>query len=409
MERKSLIAERVLRGKQTFKRSLHTSATRQDEQRKPLDSTSSIPEPPSEAAAQPSPENHPLPNLPSQTAQHRWHSAQRLSHLMDTLLARASLASQRINTYTGTDYTGIEALRQQITSQESTVKDRHAAVEAARTSHREAHAKQSGAQKEIVSLLERKSSWSPADLERYMGLVRSEHSLESDVGTAKDGLQAAERELEESRSLLERLERKQYHEEQIWSDTIRRNSTWVTFGLMGVNIVLLLAQIAIFEPYRRRKIVREVKVALDEKAAGAGVLAPVREVERQVDEVVEPAAGKDVEAIEMAVADDRARLSENAAPKQDEAGRTALAAGEVLPEEARKVEGGAPVPAQPAMPRQPPETWTGSWEAALEGLQDLFSERIVQIKKVDLTTVALQGAATGVAAMGILFVMFRPR
>lgn len=240
-----------------------------------------------------------------------------------------------------------------------------------------------------------------------MGLVRSEHSLEADVGTAKDGLQAAERELEEARSLLERLERKQYHEEQVWSDTIRRNSTWVTFGLMGVNIVLLLAQIAIFEPYRRRKIVREVKVALDEKAAMA-VSAPVptKEVERQVDEVVEP-AGASAEAMEKIVVRDEARMSEHAqlpTAKQD-AGNTALAAGELLPEEAVRVE--HDVPKQPT-PKHA-DTWTGSWEATLESLQDLFSERMIQIKKVDLTTVALQGAATGFAAMGLLFVMFRPR
>ena len=105
-----------------------------------------------------------------------------------------------------------------------------------------------------------------------------------------------------------------------------------------------------------------------------------------------------------AAAQDKAKIE----PVREEAGKTALAAGEVLPEEAVKVEQAAPQAVHPAISRHP-ETWTGSWEAALESLQDLFSERMIQVKKVDLTTVALQGAATGFAAMGILFVMFRPR
>lgn len=345
---------------------------------------------------------------------------------MDTLLARASIASQRINTYTGTDYTGIEALRTRIIDQESSVKERHSAVENARSRHREAHAKQSGAQKEIVSLLERKSSWSPGDLERYMGLVRSEHSLEADVSTAKDDLQAAERELEESRSKLERLERKQYHEEQIWSDTIRRNSTWVTFGLMGVNIVLLLAQIAIFEPYRRRKIVREVKSALDEKAAGTSTaggstaVAPARtatstaggpqiqKVDWGVDENGQPTVKIHVWHPDPG-ASEQESTEMTPTGQTDEPSKASLAEseGEALSAGAAKVERPS-TPAPPAPP-QHPETWTGSWETALENLQDLFSERIVQVKKVDVTTMALQGAATGFAAMGLLFVMFRPR
>ena len=61
---------------------------------------------------------------------------------------------------------------------------------------------------EIVSLLERKSSWSPSDLERYMTLVRSEHLDEQAVQKAKEDLAEAERDLEDGRAMLEKLERK---------------------------------------------------------------------------------------------------------------------------------------------------------------------------------------------------------
>lgn len=341
--------------------------------------------------------------LPSQTANRRSDLSKRMSKILDELLVKASVASQHINAYTGTDYSGIEALRREIAALEGKVRDYHEAVNEAKAKHHEAHIKQTSAQREIVGLLERKSSWSPGDLERYMSLVRSEHLNDQDVQVARDNLAAKERELEDARSLLEKLERKQYHEEQVWSDTIRRNSTWLTFGLMGVNILLLLAQIAIFEPYRRKKIVRDVKEALDEKTLHA-TPKPVEvaeEVERQIDAAVPPSF-----SLERAEVDLKESL-DSVVPSGEPVGATALAAGEVLPDDAVDVAGAAPSRGQgvtqPAVPRDVP---IGTWE---EYLRDLFSERLVHMRMVDVTNTALQGAATGVALMGMLFLLFRPR
>jgi sensitive to high expression protein 9 len=353
---------------------------------------------------------------------------------MDDLLARASVASQHINAYTGTDFSGIEALRKEILEQEQKVRGYRREVDDTKASHHDAHAKQTGAQREIVGLLERKASWSPTDLERYMSLVRSEHLNERDVQIAKDNLAAAERNLEDARSLLERLERKQYHEEQIWSDTIRRNSTWVTFGLMGVNILLLLTQIAVFEPNRRKKIVRDVKAALDERTLAVSstevsreaAVAPAGPVSTDT-APPEPAAKGDVEERPQSVID--ALL-----PPQDEVAKQAedppLAAATMLPPEASEFMGAVPVPKDQlneeipgeakeelpvAVPADAPSTkllppdWQRTMEHYQEVLHDLFSERIVQVKKVDLTNAALQGAASGVALMGILFLLFKPR
>lgn len=346
---------------------------------------------------------------------------------MDSLLTKATLASQQINTYTGTDFSGIEALRTEIGTQEKAVKAGHIAVSAQKDRHMEAHVKQASSQKEIVSLLERKSSWSPSDLERYMTLVRSEHLDEQAVQKAKEDLAAAERDLEDARALLERLERKQYHEEQIWSDTIRRNSTWVTIGLMGVNIFLLLAQIIFFEPYRRRKIVREMKEALDERsvvgapvvagqavapvaAPAAAVAAP--EVERQVDEVVEPKAVP-VEVVEeqTKAAEEEIQPLDSIVPKT-----TPEKIADASPPAA--IDSALPSEIPPAIDEpSPPWLWdqlqqATSWDDRLSisraAFDDLFSDRLVHLRKVDVTTVALQGAASGVAAMGLLFLLLRP-
>ncbi|KAK0345100.1 sensitivity to high expression protein she9 [Friedmanniomyces endolithicus] len=348
-------------------------------------------------------------SLPSHVEKRRWQMSKDMTRFVDGILARASIAGQHINEYTGTDYTGIEVLRKQILAQEQKVKDRHSEADSAKLVHREAYTKQAAAQKEIVSLLERKSSWSPTDLERYMSLVRSEHLNDQTVQVAKDDLAAAERELEGARSLLERFERKQYHEEQIWSDTIRRNSTWLTFGLMGVNIMLLLAQILIFEPYRRRKIVRDMKAALDEKTLHVASPSPAAEVVKQVHEV-EP-AGTLVEGTKNAA--ELSNVPED--PVEVLLGNDAkavpmlLAASDGLVEEAigdtrhlAQVSDSPNEQIAGLAPKSIAQTYT-------ELFYDLFSERLIQMKQVELTTVALQGTAAGVATMGLLFVLLRPK
>ena len=118
--------------------------------------------------------------------------------------------------------------------------------------------------------------------------MRSEHVNKQAVQAANSGLAAAERDLEGARLAVEKLEQKQYYKEQIWSDTIWRNSTYVTFGLIEINIVLLLANIAVFELSRRRKIVREVARVVVEESAMVKEDGLVDKVVRQVDEVVEP-------------------------------------------------------------------------------------------------------------------------
>jgi sensitive to high expression protein 9 len=335
---------------------------------------------------------------------------------MDNFLTKATLASQQINTYTGTDFSGIEALRNEIVAQEKQVKARHAAVTAQKDRHMEAHVKQASSQKEIVSLLERKSSWLPSDLERYMTLVRSEHLDEQAVQKAKEDLAEAERDLEDTRAMLEKLERKQYHEEQIWSDTIRRNSTWVTIGLMGVNIFLLLAQIIFFEPYRRRKIVREMKEALDERGmAGPGVLqaATPSDVMKQVAEAETPKEVP-VEVVETEAKVEPVSVAvepvETVAPV--EAAQETVAESVSIAEEPALVTDATPIDQVPVSIWKQLELAT-SWEQRLEiskaAFFDLFSERVVHLKQVDVTTIALQGAASGIAAMGVLFLLLRPQ
>jgi len=295
------------------------------------------------------------------------------------------------------------------TGPEQAVRASHATVAAAKEAYTAAHTQQAASQKEVVGLLERKQSWSAPDLERYMSLIRSEHLNEQAVQRASDELAAAEKTLEEARSELEKKERKQYHEEQIWSDTIRRNSTWVTFGLMGVNILLLLVSIVVFEPWRRKRLVREFRTALEEKSiSSTSSTAAVAEV----DKVTEPSAthleaeetGKT--AAEMVLE----KIMPTPMPEEETVGEAPLASGEILPKKAVdwSEETQSALNAEGSIfdriVKDP-----GSWDAYQQTFQDLFSEQNVMLKKVDVTTIALEGAATGVAIMGLLFVLLRPR
>ncbi|KAK4998515.1 sensitivity to high expression protein she9 [Elasticomyces elasticus] len=369
---------------------------------------------------------------PSQMEKQRWLMSKRMSIFMDDMLAKATIASQHLNVYTGTDYSRIEQLRREITDQEKLVKACHAKVAVAKEAYTATHTTQTAAQKEVVALLERKHSWSATDLERYMSLIRSEHLNEVAVQAAKDALAEAERDLEDVRTNLEKKERKQYHEEQIWSDTIRRNSTWVTFGLMGLNIFLLLASLVIIEPWRRRRLVREVRRALEEKSDKTGAL-PLTAAEAAIDKVVESAeipieAPEHTDASDtgVVVVDTAMPVADEPATEQEPVGELALEVGEVLPPETTDIAEAVAAPAEPeaeapaTVPapvdsiqiepeRLSPESWTAMLEVYKEAFQDLFSERQIQLKKVDITTIALEGAAAGVAVMGLLFVLLRPR
>lgn len=387
------------------------------------------------------------------------------------MMRNLNVASQRLNNYTGTDYSGINALRSEIIGQEDVVRISLTVVSSSKAAHDAAFAAQVASQKEVVQLLERKHSWSAPDLERYMQLIRNEHVNDTTVQNAKAALAAAERKLEDDRARLEKIERKQYHEEQVWSDTIRRNSTWVTFGLMGFNIILLLLSLLILEPWRRRRMVREIRAALNEKmdlpaafaavaasasASAASSLAPAIEpasvTTNETGQTVvetgvtmdairtptsesEPPPTSSIGAIsddliivdtsgpETPLLDIERALAPAASPVTidklftSERTEDTDAPSSILAEPiSATADAATQTPSHPVPTRNhlPPfklwsESWSSTWVLYRTYWADLFSDRHIALRKVDLTATALEGACAGAAAMGLLFVLLRPR
>jgi sensitive to high expression protein 9 len=329
--------------------------------------------------------------LPSASEGRRSQLGKRFSHIMDNLQGNIFIASQRINDLTG--YSGIEALKSRISKLEQRVSDAQEAVRSSRLTYKTTVADRAATQREVTTLLARKDSWTPSDLERFTSLYRMDHSNEQAVQEAATKLADAEREAEHCASKLSSSILSRYHEEQIWSDKIRRMSTWGTWGLMGVNVLLFLVFQFGFEPWRRRRLVHgfeeKVREALEkEKAAQAerrdGIKGEVEEV--PLDGVL--AAG--IQELQSEIDDHPA----NPDPAVDAV--VACIQGDV----GQQQEEAALDSAEMHMPWEMFQLKrVETWKAAL---QDLFSERVISMRKQDVTVVALEGAATGAAIVGII-------
>lgn len=284
---------------------------------------------------------------------------------MDNVQARVLTASQTLNDITG--YSAIEAIKKENEMIEVQLAAAHARVRSARQAYKSSNTKRATTQREVTTLLARKDTWSPADLERFTELYRTDHVLEGEVAKAQESLTESET---EEQSLSQRLNAgilKRYHEEQIWSDRIRRASTWGTWGLMGMNFLLFVVLQFFAEPWRRRRLVKGV--AEEEKR----ILEEVR---------------GELEAVKMSLARREDEFSSKAAPEVP-------SAATLTPEVA-----GSGFTQEP---------WTqivmdpARWKAVAA---DLCSERTMTLRMKDISTLALQGGLAGALIAGSLVMVF---
>lgn len=71
---------------------------------------------------------------------------------------------------------------------------------------------------------------------------------------AKDAYQTCEKKMDREYMELARSIMERYHEEQLWSDKIRSVSTYGTWALMVVNLLLFVAVQTVFEPRKRKRL-----------------------------------------------------------------------------------------------------------------------------------------------------------
>ncbi|KAK4100785.1 hypothetical protein N658DRAFT_567156 [Parathielavia hyrcaniae] len=356
----------------------------------PAPSTSPKPQPsgPSQKASQPPPEAEPEippasppndtpdPTLPSFSEARRNALSKRISTFMDNLQSRAVTATQTLNDLTG--YSAIEAIKRRNTELETLHSTAQARLREARHSYKALTSHRASTQREVTTLLARKDTWTPLDLERFTTLYRLDHELEAQVGAAAAELTEAESDEARLGGELNAGILKRYHEEQIWSDRIRRQSTWGTWGLMGVNVVLFLVLQFVAEPWRRKRLMRNI--AENEKRV-------MEEVRQELEEV-------------------RAALEASGLTEMQ---AKAAAAVSFAADESGIPEMPAPVGMEekPAPPRPWKEILLDFWEdpeLLREAVLDLYSDRRIDLRMRDASLIALRSAAAGAAVATVLAV-----
>jgi len=268
-------------------------------------------------------------------------------------------------------------------------------LQQAKSDYTGAIAQRSASQREVNELLQRKHNWSPQDLERFTSLYRSDHANEQAETNAQAAVTMAEREAEEASTKLSATILARYHEEQIWSDKIRRMSTWGTWGLMGMNVLLFMVfQIGV-EPWRRKRLVKgfeeKVMEALEREGAATNAATGAALAALQASNSAAASGATQI-----------APMEQNVVSPEFEA---------TVEEVAAEAEGDPNLMHSLAENATPPRSW--SFATILKSyrgkIADLFSEREIAIRKVDLTTTAVKGTLAGLAIASIITTIIRSR
>ncbi|RVD84955.1 uncharacterized protein DFL_003291 [Arthrobotrys flagrans] len=342
--------------------------------------------------------------LPSEKESKRFTIVKNLTSRLDHLQAAIFTAGQKINDLTG--YSGIEALKKDIELQEHRLSTAKFLVLEAKAAYKAAIARRSASQKEVNELLTRKNTWSPTDLERFTELYRSDHANEQAEIQAQNKLTEIEKEVENASSLLSKSILTRYHEEQVWSDKIRRASTWGTWMLMGINVVLFVIVQVGLEPWKRRRLVRsfedKVRGMLKEErvvatttaaGAGAGVAGEVAVVGGEVVEAVKEEDDEVKKVIEETPVEVPVDVPEGQVGETTE---TIPVEREGEGEEATRVEAEATTAGEGIGGEvSGKDEDIGVLDLIMHRLSEYFAETMISVPQVDVTLWVIEGFVVG--------------
>lgn len=114
-------------------------------------------------------------------------------------------------------------------------------------------------QRELSSLLQRKDTWTDHDITRFTEVYRKDVNFEHEELDAKKEQKKAANEFDEYHRLYLNGIRERYIEEQLYSDKIRRASTWWTWGLISLHFLLFILVQLVFEPRKRKNMVDNIR------------------------------------------------------------------------------------------------------------------------------------------------------
>ncbi|KAG8738499.1 sensitivity to high expression protein she9 [Ceratobasidium sp. 414] len=158
----------------------------------------------------------------------------------------------KLNRVTG--YDEIEALKRRVVEREMSIAALRNAAREAKDTYSEAVTTRASRQRQVNDLLQRKSSWSDADVLSFTQLVREDHLSAAAEQQAKLSLEQAEAAVDTEFGALMRAILDRYHEEQVWSDKIRSVSTYGNLAVLVANMVVFVLAIVLVEPWKRKRL-----------------------------------------------------------------------------------------------------------------------------------------------------------
>ncbi|KAI8062872.1 Mdm33 family-domain-containing protein [Gongronella butleri] len=164
-----------------------------------------------------------------------------------------------------TGYKHIETVKQKVQDQAQAFELTREQVQVAKARYELAIATRSNTQRGINELLQRKHLWTGDDVNQFTELYRLEHEHAKEEELAKEQYQRSEKQMDREYMDLARCIMERYHDEQLWSDKIRSVSTYGTWALMALNIMLFIAVQTVFEPRKRKRLTDQFETLLVEK------------------------------------------------------------------------------------------------------------------------------------------------
>lgn len=275
-------------------------------------------------------------------------------------------------------------------------------MQKAREDYTLAISQRSSSQREVNELLQRKHAWTPNDLERFTELYRSDHANEQAEAAAQENLLTVERRAEEAAARLSASILARYHEEQIWSDKIRRMSTWGTWGLMGVNVLLFLVfQIGV-EPWRRKRLVKGFEDKVMEALEREGSAISNTPTDVMTAQELTPAEAQETQKATAPVDIEEAPLPAVTESLQEPSIEAPLPVHKDIPTETVSVKSSSI--SKFGLQIQVPMS---IFRSIKEWIRDMFSERQIVLRRIDITTATLEGAAAGMTIVGTIVLLLR--
>lgn len=206
----------------------------------------------------------PEPKSPSEALYGRISAMSALAMRTGGILnGKVSDASSAFNEMTG--YATVERIKEAVESRENELLKARDNLVISKKAYEEAIETRASSQREVNSLLQRKHEWTEEDVGRFTSLYRSDHENEARERNARLALADAEASVENGYAELSKAILARYHEEQIWSDKIRRAGTFGSWGLMGINVLLFIVVQTIVEPRKRQRLADTFQEAMLEK------------------------------------------------------------------------------------------------------------------------------------------------